>query len=94
MIGYMILLGFWALGTLTVFALPLPSMEKRETKLVISLSAGLLAAGVIYGYEESLERTWWAWLILVLALMGSAFLSVFVEERDDAPEEVPQRMVK
>lgn len=96
MIGYLILLGFWILATLTLFALPVPSMLKKGTKIVISLSAALIAVGVFTGYIESYERTWWAWLLLVLAFIGSVSLSVYVEERElgHEQEEVPQRMVK
>ena len=96
MIGYVILFGFWILATLTLFALSVPSMLKKESKIVVSLSAALLASGVFTGFINSYERTWWAWLLLVLIFIGSVSLSVYVEERENGQEneEVPQRMVK
>ncbi|VXA96737.1 conserved membrane hypothetical protein [Exiguobacterium sp. 8H] len=96
MIGYLILLGFWVLATLTLFALSVPMTRKRETKLVISLWTALLSAGVYLMVEESLVQTWWAWVILIVALIGGVAASVFVEERNDKTEqeEAPQRMVK
>ncbi|WP_215142044.1 hypothetical protein [Exiguobacterium qingdaonense] len=94
MIGYLILLGFWVLATLTLFALSVPAMKKRETKLIISLWTILLSAGVYVMVEEALVQTWWAWLILVAALIGGVAASVFVEEREVKQEEAPQRMVK
>lgn len=93
MIGYVILLVFWVLATLTLFALSIPYVRKRETKLVVSGLVALLSLGMYTLYAESLERTWWAWLLLVIGLAGSASLSVFVEQRD-VDQEVPQRMVK
>ncbi|WP_214737615.1 hypothetical protein [Exiguobacterium sp. s162] len=96
MIGYLILLGFWVLATLTLFALSVPMMRKRETKLVISLWTALLSSGVYVMVEESLLQTWWAWVVLVVLLIGGVAVSVFVEERNDKAEqeEAPQRMVK
>lgn len=96
MIGYLILLGFWVLATLTLFALSVPMMRKRETKLVISLSTAILSGGVYLMVEQSLVETWWVWLILVVALIGGVAASVFVEEREnkEKQEEAPQRMVK
>ncbi|MBR2679663.1 MAG: hypothetical protein IKE23_02720 [Exiguobacterium sp.] len=96
MIGYLILLGFWVLATLTLFALSVPMMRKRETKLVISLWTALLSGGVYWMVEELLAQTWWAWVILIVALIGGVAASVFVEERNDKAEqeEAPQRKVK
>lgn len=96
MIGYLILLGFWVLATLTLFALSVPMMRKRETKLVISLWTALLSGGVYWMVEESLVQTWWAWVILIVALIGGVAASVFVEEWNDKTdqEEAPQRKVK
>ena len=96
MIGYLILLGFWVLATLTLFALSVPMMRKRETKLVISLSTAILSGGVYLMVERSLVETWWVWLILVVVLIGGVTASVFVEEREnkEKQEEAPQRMVK
>ncbi|MEW8966474.1 MULTISPECIES: hypothetical protein [Exiguobacterium] len=94
MIGYLILLAFWVLATLTLFALSVPTVRKRETKLVIALVVAVLSVGVYTMYMESLERTWWALLLLVFGVMGGAALSVFIEQRDVEHQEVPQRMVK
>lgn len=94
MIGYLILLAFWVLATLTLFALSVPTVRKRETKLVIALLVAVLAAGVYTMYMEGLERTWWAISLLVLGVIGGAALSVFIEQRDVEHQEVPQRMVK
>ncbi|WP_214702443.1 MULTISPECIES: hypothetical protein [unclassified Exiguobacterium] len=96
MIGYLILLGFWVLATLTLFALSVPMMRKRETKLVISLWTALMSGGIYLMVQEALVQTWWAWLILVVALIGGVAASVFVEERENKAkqEEAPQRMVK
>lgn len=46
--------------------------------------------------EQSLVQTWWAWVILIVALIGGVAASVFVEERNDKAEqeEAPQRKVK
>lgn len=93
MIGYVILLAFWVLATLTLFALSIPYVRKRETKLVVSVLVAVLSLGMYTLYAESLERTWWAWLLLVIGLAGGASLSVFIEQRD-VEQEVPQRMVK
>ncbi|MFL9650527.1 hypothetical protein [Exiguobacterium chiriqhucha] len=93
MIGYLILIAFWVLATLTVFALSIPYVRKRETKGVIALLVALLSLGVYTLYVEGYEQTWWAWGILVLGLAGGAALSVFIEQRD-VVQEVPQRMVK
>lgn len=94
MIGYLILLAFWVLATLTLFALSVPNVLKRETKLVIALLVAVLAVGVYTMYMEGLERTWWAISLLVLGVIGGAALSVFIEQRDVVQQEVPQRMVK
>ncbi|WP_445001911.1 hypothetical protein [Exiguobacterium alkaliphilum] len=94
MIGYLILLAFWVLATLTLFALSVPNVRKRETKLVIALLVAVLAVGVYTMYMEGLERTWWAISLLVLGVIGGAALSVFIEQRDVVQQEVPQRMVK
>ncbi|WP_026826497.1 MULTISPECIES: hypothetical protein [Exiguobacterium] len=96
MIGYLILLGFWVLATLTLFALSVPMMRKRETKLVISLWTALMSGGIYLMVQEAFVQTWWAWLILVVALIGGVAVSVFIEEREDKDkqEEAPQRMVK
>ncbi|MCT4784045.1 MULTISPECIES: hypothetical protein [Exiguobacterium] len=94
MIGYLILLAFWVLATLTLFALSVPTVRKRETKLVISLLVAILSVGVYTMYMEGLDRTWWALLLLVLCVLGGAALSVFIEQRAVAQQEVPQRMVK
>ena len=94
MIGYMILLGFWVLATLTLFALSVPSMKKRETKLLISVWRALLSAGIYYMVTESLTQAWWAWFLLVVILIGGVTASTFVEEREVEQEEAPQRMVK
>lgn len=94
MIGYTILLGFWVLATLTLFALSVPMMQKRETKLVVSVWSGLLSIGVYLMVQETLVQTWWAWLILFVVLVGGVAISVFVEERESKQEEAPQRMVK
>lgn len=94
MIGYLILLAFWVLATLTLFALSVPTVRKRETKLVLSLLVAVLSVGVYVTYTEGLERTWWALLILALGVLGGAALSVFIEQRTVAQQEVPQRMVK
>ncbi|MCC5892599.1 hypothetical protein [Exiguobacterium sp.] len=93
MIGYLILLAFWVLATLTLFALSVPYVRKRETKLLLALLVAVLSFGVYTMYMESLERSWWAWLVLALGIAGGAALSVFIERRDVA-QEVPQRMVK
>ncbi|WP_214797106.1 hypothetical protein [Exiguobacterium sp. s5] len=93
MIGYLILIAFWVLATLTVFALSIPYVRKRETKGIISLLVAVLSLGVYSLYVEGLERTWWAWVLLALGLAGGAALSAFIEQRDVA-QEVPQRMVK
>ncbi|MCT4795730.1 hypothetical protein [Exiguobacterium alkaliphilum] len=94
MIGYLILLAFWVLATLTLFALSVPNVRKRETKLVIALLVAVIAVGVYTMYMEGLERTWWAISLLVLGVIGGAALSVFIEQRDVVQQEVPQRMVK
>ncbi|WP_214739675.1 MULTISPECIES: hypothetical protein [unclassified Exiguobacterium] len=96
MIGYLILLGFWVLATLTLFALSVPMMQKRETKIIISLWTALLSGAIYVMVEESLVQTWWAWLVLVVLLIGGVVASVFVEERVDKDKqmEAPQRMVK
>lgn len=93
MIGYLILIAFWVLATLTLFALSIPYIRKRETKGVIALLVALLSLGVYTLYVEGYEQTWWAWTILALGLVGGAVLSVFIEQRD-VVQEVPQRMVK
>lgn len=93
MIGYLILIVFWVLATLTMFALSIPYVRKRETKGVISLVVAVLSLGVYSLYIEGLEQTWWAWGLLVLGLAGGATLSTFVEQRDVA-QEAQQRMVK
>ena len=93
MIGYLILIVFWVLATLTVFALSIPYVRKRETKGVIALLVALLSLGVYTLYVEGYEQKWWAWTILALGLAGGAVLSVFIEQRD-VVQEVPQRMVK
>ncbi|WP_138859749.1 MULTISPECIES: hypothetical protein [Exiguobacterium] len=97
MIGYLILVAFWVLATLTVFALSIPHTRKRETKGIISLFVALLSLGVYSVYNEGLERTWWIWALLALVLISGAALSSFVEQRGSAqvvPQEEPQRMVK
>lgn len=93
MTGYLILITFWVLATLTVFALSIPYVRKRETKGVIVLLVAVLSLGVYSLYVEGLERTWWAWVLLVLGLAGGAALSTFIEQRD-VTQEVQQRMVK
>lgn len=97
MIGYLILIAFWVLATLTVFALSIPYIRKRETKGIISLFVALLSFGVYSVFDEGLERTWWVWVLLVLGLIGGAALSSFIEQRgltQETPREEPQRMVK
>lgn len=97
MIGYFILIAFWVLATLTIFALSIPHVRKRETKGVISLSVVLLSLGVYTIYVQGLERTWWTWVLLVLGLLGCAMLSSFIEQQDrmqEVPREESQRMVK
>ncbi|WP_214791639.1 MULTISPECIES: hypothetical protein [unclassified Exiguobacterium] len=97
MIGYLILIAFWVLATLTVFALSILYVRKRETKGVISLLVAVLSLGVYSLYVEGLERTWWIWALLALVLISGAALSSFVEQRGSAqvvPQEEPQRMVK
>lgn len=94
MIGYLILLGFWVLATLTLFALPVPSMRKWETKLVVSLWTAVASAGVYLIVSESLVRTWWAWVLFVLTLISGVAVSVFVEKYEDKQVNAPQRKVK
>lgn len=97
MIGYLILIAFWVLATLTVFALSIPYIRKRETKGTISLFVALLSLGVYTIFDEGLERAWWVWVLLTLGLIGGAALSSFIEQRGfahEAPREEPQRMVK
>ncbi|TCI31603.1 hypothetical protein EVJ33_00550 [Exiguobacterium sp. SL-10] len=93
MIGYLILIVFWVLATLTVFALSIPYIRKRETKGVISLLVAVLSLGVYSLYVEGLERVWWAWALLAIGFSGGAAISTFIEQRD-VEQEVPQRMVK
>lgn len=93
MIGYLILLAFWVLATLTLFALSIPFMRKRATKITVAGIVALLSAGVYTIFAQSLERVWWVWVLLVLSLGIGAFLSVFVERRD-VEREVSQRTVK
>lgn len=92
MIGYVILLAFWVLATLTLFALSIPYIRKRNTKIVVSVLVAMLSVGMYTLYAQSLERTWWAWLLVVIGLAGSASLSVLIEQRK-VEQEVPQRMV-
>lgn len=94
MIGYVILLGFWVLATLTLFAVSVPSMRNKKTKLVVSLMTALLSTAVYTTYAASLEKTWWIWLIIVIGLFCSTALSTYVEQRESPQEEEPQRMVK
>ena len=94
MIGYLILVGFLVLAILTLFALSVPSMRKRETKLIVSLIVAVLAASVYVMYTTSLWTAWWAWVLIGLGLVGGTVLSVFVETREKKHQaEVPQRMV-
>lgn len=97
MIGYLILVAFWVLATLTVFAMSIPYIRKREAKGTISLFVALFSFGVYTIFDEGLELIWWVWVLLTLGLISGAALSSFIEQRGSAqevPREVPQRMVK
>ncbi|KAB2865834.1 MAG: AMP-binding protein, partial [Exiguobacterium chiriqhucha] len=84
MIGYLILIAFWVLATLTVFALSIPYIRKRETKGVIVLLVAVLSLGVYSLYVEGLER---------MRSAGKALAGVEIAILDPEGNRLPPRQV-